>query len=54
MLAEIMDQINTLKSFTTQKDSSDTLYPTNVVPTNRRDPPLYGVNSTKIGGMWTL
>ena len=28
--------------------------PTNVVPDNRRAPPLDGEHSTKIGGMWTL
>ena len=25
-----------------------------MVPTNRRDPPLDGGKSTKIGGMWTM
>ena len=54
MLAEITDQIKTLKSSPTQKDSPKTLEPTNVVPNNNVDSPLDGGQSTKIGGMWTL
>ena len=54
MLAAIMDQVNTLKSSPTQKDSPNPMYPTNVVPTNRRYPPLDVIQSTKIVGMWTL
>ena len=29
-------------------------YPTTMVPSNNKFPPLYGVNSTKIGGIWTI
>ena len=54
MLAAIADHINTLKSSSTQKDSPKPPYPTTVVPVNRRDPPLDGGQSTKVGGMWTL
>ena len=49
-----MYQNNNSKSSPTQKDTSTPPYPTTVVPTNRRDPPLEGGHSTKIGGMWTL
>ena len=45
MLVSIVDQINTLKYFPTQKDSPNPPYPTNVVPANRRAPPLYGGQS---------
>ena len=54
MLAAITDQINTLKSLSNQNDSPNLLDPTTVVPDNRRAPTLDGVQSTKIGGMWTL
>ena len=54
MLTEIMDQINTFKSFPTHNYSPKTPEPTNVVPTTRRDTPSDGGQSTKIGGMWTL
>ena len=54
MLAEIMDNINILKSLPTQNDSQNPPEPTNVVPTNRRDPPVYSGQSTQIGGMWNL
>ena len=42
MIPAIRDQINTLKSSPTQKDSPNHLYPTTVVPDNRMDPPLDG------------
>ena len=54
MLAAIKDQINNLKYLLTHKDSPNPLDPTNVVPTNRRAPPLEGGQHTKIVGMWTL
>ena len=54
MLVAITHQINTLKYPPTQKNSPKLLDPTNVFPTNRRDTPLEGGQSTKIGGMWTL
>ena len=50
----MMDQTNIPKSSPTQKDTSTPSYPTTVVPTNRRDPPLEGGYYTKIVGMWTL
>ena len=49
-----MDQTNNLEFSTAQKDALNTPDPTNVVPDNRRDPPLGEGYSTKIGGMWTL
>ena len=54
LTAFIMDQTNISKSSPTQKDTSTPPDPTTAVPTNRRAPPLEGVNSTKIGGIWTL
>ena len=54
MLAEITDQINTLKLSPTQKDSPKPPDPTTVVLYNRGYPPLDGGQSTKISGMWTL
>ena len=50
----MMDKTNSPKYSPTQKDTSTPSDPTTVVPTNRRDPPLEGGHSTKIGGMWTL
>ena len=52
--AFMVDQTNISKYSPTQKYTSTPLEPTTVVPTNRRDPPLEGRHSTKIGGMWTL
>ena len=49
-----MDQNNIPKSSPTQKDTLTTPDPTNMVRSNRKDFPLEGVHSTKIGGMWTL
>ena len=54
MLVEITDQINTLKSSPTQKDSPNPPELTNLLPDNSRDPTLGVQKSTKIGGMWTL
>ena len=54
MLAVITDQINTLNSLPTQKDSPKPPDPTTVVLDNRRAPPLDGGQSTKNCGMWNL
>ena len=54
MLTEIIDHINTLKYLPARKDSTKPSDPTNVVPANRRAPPLDGGQSNKIGGIWTL
>ena len=54
LTALMMDQTNIQKSSPTQKYTQTPSYPTIVVLTNRRDPPLEGGHSTKIGGMWTL
>ena len=50
----MMDHTNISKSSPAQKDTSTPPYPITVVLANRRDPPLEGGHSTKIGGMWTL
>ena len=50
----LSNQINTISSSPTQKDTLTTPEPITVVPTNKRGPPLEGGHSTKIGGMWTL
>ena len=47
----ITDQINTLKSSPTQRDSTKSLESTTVVLYNRRDTPFDSGQSTKIGGM---
>ena len=49
-----MDQTNNSKLSPAQKDTLTPLEPINVVPSKRRYPQIDGVNSTKIGGMWTL
>ena len=54
MLAAITDHIHTLESSSTHKYSPKPPDPTNMVPANRRSPPLDGGKFTKIGGMWTL
>ena len=54
ILIALMDQINTMKYFPTQKNSTKPLEPTIVVPDNRRDPPLDGGHSTKVVGIWTM
>ena len=51
ILAEITDQINTLKHSPAHKDSPKPPGPTTEVPDNRRVPSLDGGQSTKIGGM---
>ena len=50
----MMDHNNIPKFSPTQKDTLTPPNPTTVVLTNRRDPPLEGGHSTKIGGIWTL
>ena len=52
--AFMMDQINISKSSPAQKDTSTPPDPTTTVQTNKRAPPLEGVISENIGGMWTL
>ena len=52
-ITSITDHINTLKYLPTQ-DSPKRQDHTTVVPDNRRDPPLYSEQSTKIGDMWIL
>ena len=54
MLAAIADRIHTLESSSTHKYSPKPTDPTNMVPANRRSPPLDGGNFMKIGCMWTL
>ena len=48
------DKNNISKSSPAQKDTSTPPEPTTTVQTNRRDPPLEGVISENIAGMWTL
>ena len=50
----ITNNINTLKSFQTKKDSPNITDPTTVVLANRKAPPLDGGKSTKIVGIWNL
>ena len=47
MFAVLSNQINTMLYSPTQKDTSTPPDPTTVVPTNKRDPPLEGGQSTK-------
>ena len=54
LTAMMIDNNNISKSSPAQKDTSTPAYPTTVVPTNRRAPPLEGGHSNNIGGMWTL
>ena len=54
MFAVLSNQLNTLSSSPTHKDTSTPLDPTIMVTDNRRAPPLEGGNSTKTGGMWIL
>ena len=53
-ITSMMDQTNISKYSPDQKDKLNPMVPTNVVLDNRRDPPLDGGHSTKIGVMWTL
>ena len=48
------DKTNISKSSPPKKDTSTPTYPTTVIPTNKRAPPLEGGISYKIRGMWTL
>ena len=54
MLTEITDQIKTLKTSLTYKDSPKPLDTTTVVKDNKKATLLDGGKSTKIGGMWIL
>ena len=54
IITVISNHLNTLASSPTQKDTSNPPYPTTMVPTNRRDPPLDRGHSTKICGMCNL
>ena len=54
MFAVLSNQVNTMSFSPAYKDTSTTTYLTTMVPSNRRAPPLEGVNSTKNGGMLTL
>ena len=49
-----MDQTNNSKYLPTHNDAFTPTEPTTMFLTNKRDPPLEGGHSTKIGGMWTL
>ena len=49
-----MDNINTLKSFQSQKYSQKIPEPTTVISENKRAPPLNSGQYMKIGGMWNL
>ena len=51
---EKSNQLNTMSSSPTQKDTSTPPDLTTLVLATRRDPPLEGGNSTKIVGMWNL
>ena len=53
-ITSMMDQTNNSKFSPAQKDTLNPPDPTIVVPDSRRDPPLDGGHTTKIGGMWNL
>ena len=53
-ITSIMDQTNILISSPDHKDSPKAMYPTTVVPANRRAQPSDSGQSTKNGGMCTL
>ena len=50
----IIFQINISESFPYHKDSPKAQDPTNMVPANRKDPPLDGGDYTKIGVMCNI
>ena len=54
MIESMMGQIKFSKSSPDNKDSPKTQYPNNVVPSNKKVPPMKGGNYIKIGGMWTV
>ena len=54
IITSMTENINISKSSPAQKYSSKPQDPTTVVPANRRDLPLGGGHSKKIGVMWTL
>ena len=49
-----MDQTNISKTSPAQKDPPKPPDPTTVVLDNKRDPPMYGGQSTNNGGMWNI
>ena len=53
-IKSMMDQVNILKPLTSHNYSPKSQYPTTVVPSNSRAPPLDGGPSTQIIGVWTL
>ena len=54
MITSMMDQIKISKSSPDQKYSPKYQNPTTVVLSNKRSPPLEGVQYKKIGGIWYL
>ena len=54
MLTVISNQLITISSSPTHKDTLTSPEPTTVVSDNMMYPPLDGVHSTKTSGMWTL
>ena len=54
MIISMMDKIKILKTSPDKKDPPKDQYYTTLVPANKRDLPLEGVNSTKVGDVWTL
>ena len=54
LTAFMMYQTNNSKFSPAQRDTSTPPDPTTVVLNNRTAPPLDGVKSTKIGGIWNL
>ena len=53
-ITSVMDQIKISKSSPENKDSQKSQDPNTVVPDKNKAPPLEGVHSTKIGGIWNL
>ena len=54
MIASMMGQIKFSKSSPYNKDSPKAQYPTTVVLSNKKVPPLEGGHYTQIGGMWNV
>ena len=54
MITPTMDQIKISKSSPDKKDSPKYQDTNNVVPYNKKYPPLEGGHSTKIGGIWNI
>ena len=53
-IKSMMNKIDISKYSPDQRDSPKAQYPTTMELSKRRDPPLDGGHSTKIGGIWTL